>query len=47
MGMTMTATRQRAGDWHGVQAMKAYKRRDYEAYLRHSKIADAIWSEVK
>lgn len=43
---TMKEQRQRAGDWHGVQAIKAYRRRDYDGYRRHAKIAAQIWSEV-
>ena len=38
-------TRQRAADWHGVQAIKAYRRRDYETMVRHLRIADQIWGE--
>lgn len=40
-------TRQRAADWHGNQAVKAYRKRDYAAYTRHAKIADKIWSEAR
>ena len=43
----MNEQRQRAADWHGNQAVKAYRRRDYEAYVRHVRIADKIWAEVK
>jgi hypothetical protein len=41
----MTDTRQRCGDWHGVQAMKAYRRKDYDAYRRHARIAELLWKE--
>jgi hypothetical protein len=41
----MSDTRQRAGDWHGIQAIKAYRRRDYEAYVRHARIADRLWEK--
>lgn len=43
----MNETRMRAADWHGVQAMKAYRRRDYEAFTRHIRIADSIWGEAR
>jgi hypothetical protein len=46
MHLSSSETRQRAGDWHGIQAVKAYRRRDYEAYIRHAKIAEAIWAEA-
>lgn len=41
----MQETRQRAGDWHGMQAAKAYRQRRYKDYARHATIADAIWKE--
>ena len=40
------AMRERAGDWHGIQAMKAYRRRDYPAYIRHARLAELLWKEV-
>jgi hypothetical protein len=45
--ITMKEQRQRAADWHGIQAVKAYRRRDYEAYVRHARIADQLWQEGK
>lgn len=44
-GRQVFETRQRAADWHGVQAVKAYRRKDYEAFTRHIKIADKLWRE--
>jgi hypothetical protein len=38
--------RVRCGDWHGQQAIKAYRRKDYEAYIRHARIAELLWKEV-
>jgi hypothetical protein len=43
----MREVRQRAADWHGVQAMKAYRRKDYPAYLRHTRIAESLWKEFE
>lgn len=37
--------RMRAGDWHGNQAIKAYRRRDYDAYRRHARIAEILWKD--
>jgi len=39
--------RQRAADWHGEKAMKAYRARDYKTYERHIRIADKLWSTCK
>jgi aminoglycoside phosphotransferase len=38
----MTA-RSNAANWHGEQAVKAYRRKDMVAYVRHVKIADHLW----
>lgn len=35
---------QRVANWHGEQAMKAYRARRYADYRRHLKIADALWA---
>jgi hypothetical protein len=43
----MTETRQRAADWHATQAIKAYRRRDYDTYVRHIKMADQLRGESK
>ena len=32
------------GDWHATMALKAYRRRDYETYTRHIRIADSLRS---
>jgi hypothetical protein len=32
-----------AADWHAAMAIKAYRKKDYEAYRRHIRIADLIW----
>jgi hypothetical protein len=32
-----------AADWHGGQAVKAYRRKDMDAFVRHVKIADQLW----
>jgi hypothetical protein len=32
-----------AADWHATMALKAYRKRDYEAYTRHICIADGLW----
>jgi hypothetical protein len=29
-------------DWHSVQALKAYRKRDYKTYTRHIRIADSL-----
>lgn len=31
-----------AADWHATQAMKAYRKRDYETYTRHIRLRDAL-----
>jgi len=35
-----------AADWHGVQAVKAYRRKDMDAFVRHVRIADQLWADV-
>lgn len=35
--------RSNAGDWHGQQAVKAYRRKDMASYVRHVRIADKLW----
>jgi hypothetical protein len=32
----------RVADWHATLALKAYRKRDYETYVRHIKIADRL-----
>jgi hypothetical protein len=29
-------------DWHATMALKAYRKRDYDTYVRHIRIADAL-----
>lgn len=43
----MSETLQRAADWHGNQAVKAYRRRDWKAFKRHAAIADRLWSVTR
>jgi hypothetical protein len=31
-----------AADWHAAQALKSYRKRDYETYTRHIRIADQL-----
>ena len=31
-----------AADWHATMAMKAYRKKQWEDYLRHIRIADAL-----
>lgn len=31
-----------AADWHATQALKAYRKRDYETYVRHIRIRDVL-----
>lgn len=31
-------------NWHGEQAIKAYRKRDYKTFRRHAAIADRLWS---
>lgn len=38
-----TQRRLNAADWHGEQAVKAYRRKDMVAYVRHVQIADYLW----
>lgn len=38
-------TIQNTADWHAHQAMKAYRKRLYEEYRRHIKIADELRSD--
>jgi hypothetical protein len=40
---TMTR-RANAAAWHGEQAVKAYRRKDMVAFVRHVAIADYLWS---
>jgi hypothetical protein len=35
-------TREATADWHATQALKAYRKRDYETYVRHIRIADDL-----
>jgi hypothetical protein len=35
-----------AADWHATMAMKAYRKRQYNDYRRHIKIADELRSEL-
>jgi hypothetical protein len=41
----MTTT-QRAANWHGEQAAKAYRARNMKAFKRHTRIADRLWSQA-
>ena len=36
-----------AANWHGVQAVKAYRRKDMDTYVRHVRIADQLWADVR
>lgn len=38
-----TLHRSNAADWHGAQAVKAYRRKDMDTYVRHVRIADKLW----
>lgn len=31
-----------AADWHATMAMKAYRKRDWDTYRRHIRIADGL-----
>jgi hypothetical protein len=33
-------------DWHATMAMKAYRKRQYNDYRRHIRIADALRQEL-
>lgn len=33
-----------AADWHATMAMKAYRKKQWDAYRRHIKIADELRS---
>jgi hypothetical protein len=35
-----------AADWHATMAIKAYRKRQYNDYRRHIRIADQLWSEL-
>lgn len=35
-----------AANWHGVQAVKAYRRKDMDTYVRHVRIADQLWADL-
>jgi hypothetical protein len=37
-----TTTLANAADWHATMALKAYRKRDYENYTRHIRIADNL-----
>jgi hypothetical protein len=37
-----TTTVSNAADWHATMAMKAYRKRQYNDYLRHIRIADEL-----
>lgn len=39
--MTITSLNN-AADWHARMALKAYRKRDYDVYTRHIKIADQL-----
>ena len=39
--------RSNAADWHGLQAVKAYRRKDLDAYVRHVRIADKLWGRKR
>lgn len=39
--------RANAADWHGTQAVKALRRKDLDAYVRHVRIADQLWADVR
>jgi hypothetical protein len=32
----------RVADWHGLQAAKAYRKRQYGLYIRHARIHDKL-----
>lgn len=34
-----------AANWHGLQAVKAYRRKDMDAFVRHVRIADQLWAD--
>lgn len=36
-----------AADWHGTQAVKALRRKDLDAYVRHVRVADQLWKDVR
>jgi hypothetical protein len=36
-----------AADWHGLQAVKAYRRKDMDAFVRHVRVADQLWADVR
>jgi hypothetical protein len=36
--------RSNAADWHGEQAVKAYRRKDMDSYVRHVALADHLWN---
>lgn len=38
----MNTTISNAADWHANMALKAYRKRDYDTYVRHIKIADQL-----
>jgi hypothetical protein len=45
LNLTVEAQRRlNAANWHGEQAVKAYRRKDMGAFVRHTQIADHLWS---
>jgi hypothetical protein len=38
----MKVTTANAADWHAAMALKAYRKRDYQTYTRHIRIADQL-----
>jgi hypothetical protein len=34
---------ERVANWHGEQAVKAYRARRYKDFRRHARIADSLW----
>jgi hypothetical protein len=45
--MVTTTHLSNAANWHGVQAVKAYRRKDMDTYVRHVRIADQLWADVR
>ncbi len=40
--MASPTTLDNAATWHATMALKAYRRKDWETYTRHIKIADGL-----
>lgn len=40
--LAMKVTTANAADWHAAMALKAYRKRDYQTYTRHIRIADQL-----